>query len=111
VLNQLLSPFVHLVGLYWCLKYGVICIAVAIVIWRRGHNSVAHEFETGRVYISEADEMFGFEDVSTRVVDAEAEKLDVLEKASLSDSEHDAHARRYPEGYWGAGVETWDGGE
>jgi hypothetical protein len=53
------------------------------------------------VYIySEAGEMFGFEQVSTRVGDAEAERFDVLGKARLSDSEHVAQATRYPEMYW-----------
>lgn len=103
-------PFIHLLGAWWWVKYRGLRMAEETAVWGLAHNSSANVLETGRVYFySQADKMVGFRDVETHIVDAVAKGFVVLRDVKLLDSEHVAHARRYPELYWGTIREAWNG--
>jgi hypothetical protein len=109
IMRQIALPFVYLLGAWWWVKYRVLGVAEDTVVWGLTHNGAANKLETSRVYFySEADKMIDFHDVETHIDDATAKGFIVTHNIKLRDSDHVAHARRYPELYWGTIREAWN---
>ena len=80
-------------------------------VWGLAHNDPAWARETARSYVySEADSLVHYRDVEVHADDAEAKGFVVVRRQKFVGSRHVAHARRYPDEYWGLVRETWEGG-
>jgi len=107
--RQLATPFIHLLGAFWWVKYRVLCVPEETVIWGRAHNDPRKAHESCRAYLySEADDLVDFRAVDSHADDAEAHGFVVAQRCRFIDSEHVSHARKYPERYWRTVTETWE---
>ncbi|KAI9707936.1 MAG: hypothetical protein M1820_004355 [Bogoriella megaspora] len=108
-IRLLIFPFVHLLGLWWIIKYRVFKVREETALWASAHNDVDLVHEACRSYIySEADGMVDYRIVEKHADDAKVKGFTVLRREGYKDSEHVAHARKYPEQYWEVVRESWE---
>lgn len=111
-MRKLLSPLVHLLGLWWAIKYRLLKIPEETHVWGLAHNDPTKARETCRSYIySEADELVYHQDVDEHADHAEANGYVVIRREKLIDSQHVSHARSHPDIYWALVKDTWEAGQ
>jgi Eukaryotic protein of unknown function (DUF829) len=112
IIRNLLSVVVHLLGMWWVIKYIVLKIPEETHVWGLAHNDPNRAREICRSYVySEADELVYYGDVEKHADHAESNAYVVVRKVKFLHSQHVAHARSHPEEYWALVKETWDAGE
>ena len=100
-------PLVHLLGLWWFIKYRVLKIPEESFVWGRAHNDASRVRETCRVYIYSEDDIFvHFSAVEENADHAEANGF-VVEREKFPNSSHVAHARSDPDRYWAISKDIW----
>lgn len=102
-------PLVHLLGLWWIIKYLLLKVPEETHVWGEAHNDPARVRETCRAYIySEADKFVDHRAVEEHADNAEKVGYLVVRRDKFPDSQHVAHARSDPERYWSVVKDTWE---
>ncbi|KAE9379945.1 hypothetical protein N431DRAFT_448777 [Stipitochalara longipes BDJ] len=110
--RRLAFPIVHLLGLWWIIKYMLLKIPEETHVWGLAHNDPSKAKEVCRSYVySQADGLVYYLDVEEHADHAEANGFVVLRREKLCDSQHVSHARSYPDQYWAVVKDTWEAGQ
>ena len=108
LLRWVALPLVHLLGLFWWIKYILLKVPDELHTWGLAHNDSGKVRETCRAYIySEADEFVNYRAVEEHAERAEAKGFVVARREKFPGSPHVAHARSDPEKYWSVIGDTW----
>jgi hypothetical protein len=109
--RRLAFPIVHLLGLWWIIKYMLLKVPEETHVWGLAHNDPSKAKEVCRSYVySQADGLVHYLDVEEHADHAEANGFVVVRREKLHDSQHVAHARSHPDLYWSVVRETWEAG-
>jgi Eukaryotic protein of unknown function (DUF829) len=110
-IRMLAFPIVHLLGLWWVIKYLLLKVPEETHVWGLAHNDPTRVREICRSYVySEADELVYHLDIEEHADHAETNGYVVVRREKFVDSPHVAHARTYPDRYWALVRETWEAG-
>ncbi|PMD60937.1 uncharacterized protein K444DRAFT_628963 [Hyaloscypha bicolor E] len=109
--RTLLLPLVHLLGMWWAIKYTLLKVPEETYVWGLAHNDLARAREACRSYIRIAKPMslFYHQCVEKHADHVEANGYVVVSRVSIPDSQHVAHARSYPDKYRVLIRDTWGG--
>lgn len=109
LMRLLFLPFVHLLGIFWWIKFRVLRIPEEASVWALAHNDTSRVRETGRAYVySEADTFVHFSTVEEHADQAEGNGFVVERREKFVNSSHVAHARSDPDRYWAFTKEVWE---
>jgi len=112
LVRRLAFPLVHLLGLWWIIKYLLLKIPEETHVWGLAHNDPLKANEICRSYVySQADELIHYLHVEEHADHAEANGFVVVRRERFHDSQHVAHARSYPDQYWAVVKDTWEAGQ
>jgi hypothetical protein len=99
--RTLAFPLIHLLGLWWIIKYMLLKIPEETHVWGLAHNDLTRTRETCRSHIySEVDGFVNHRDVDEHADHAESKGYVVVCREKFTDSQHVAHGRTYPDRYW-----------
>lgn len=102
-------PLVHLLGMWWVIKYLLLKVPEETHVWGLAHNDPARGRETCRAYVySEEDKFVDYRAVEEHADQAEINGYVVVRRDKFPNSEHVAHARSDPDRYWSLVKDTWE---
>ena len=108
-IRMLAFPLVHLLGLWWVIKYLLLKLPEETHVWGLAHNDRERARESCRAYIySEADEFVHYRAVEEHADHAEDNGYVVAWRQKFTDSQHVAHARSHPDLYWSVVRDLWE---
>lgn len=107
--RTLAFPLVHLLGVWWVIKYRMLKVPEETHVWGLAHNDPALVREGCRAYIySEADGFVDYRHVEEHANQAEINGYRIVHRDKFPHSRHVTHAHSDPNRYWFVVRNTWE---